>query len=400
MKYNNGFLKQLKVLFHVLLFLILPTINLQSKCSVNREKLISAELPTEEPDSIINITISSVGDLMCHSTQYNYARVEGDSFNFAPCFDYVLPWLTKPDMLLGNLETTFGGTGIPYSGFPYFNSPDDYAAAIKSVGFDFLVTANNHANDTGEKGIKRTIKILDEAGIPHTGTFASQQDRDSIRITDVSGITVVVLAYSFSTNGLDLAVGKPWLVNLCDSDLIQNDIKKSRALCAELVIVFYHFGNEYERVPGQYQKDMVNFAIENGADIILGSHPHVLQPVDFYKTQGATLDTGFVAYSMGNFISNQQDPYTYEGIIINMHIEKNMLSGKIKITSVDYLPTWVYKGKNEEKKLHVVFPAISGAETYFPEFINTQYGDQLKNAFKNTEGTMEKYTNKVLPVTE
>jgi len=400
LSYLGGCLRNMKSYFYFFLILLVTGINLQSKCSVNEVSVVQIPTDTINKDTLINITISSVGDLMCHSTQYNYARVDADSFNFVPCFEYVQSWLNKPDLMLGNLETTFAGNNIPYSGYPYFNSPDDYITSLKKVGFDFLVTANNHANDTGEKGILRTIEKLDEEGFNHTGTYSSQKDRDSIRIVNVEGIKIAILSYTYSTNGLLLTEGKPWLVNYCDSALIQKDIKQSRISGAELVLVFYHFGNEYERLPGAYQKDLVKFAIECGADIILGSHVHVLQPLDFFVTQNATLDTGFVIYSMGNFISNQQDQYTNEGIIVNIHLEKNINSNKIKITEVDYVPTWVYKGKNEAKKLHMVFPVMPGAESAFPEFIITNFDQDIKNAYKNTTGTMEKYTNKVLPVTQ
>ena len=395
-----GRFRGIKSWFYFILILLVTGINLQSKCSVNNVSVVPIPADTIKEDTLINITISSVGDLMCHSTQYKYAKVSEDSFNFVPCFEYVQPWLTKPDLLLGNLETTFAGNNIPYSGYPYFNSPDDYITSLKKVGFDFLVTANNHANDTGEKGILRTIKKLEEEGFDHTGTYTSQKDRDSIRIADVEGIKIAILSFTYSTNGLMLTEGKPWLVNFCDSALIQKDIKASRIAGADLVLVFYHFGNEYERMPNAYQKDLVKYAIECGADIILGSHVHVLQPLDFFVTQNATLDTGFVIYSMGNFISNQQDQYTNEGVIVNIHLEKNTRSNKIKIAKVDYVPTWVYKGKNEAKILHMVFPVMPGAESAFPDFINTNYGQDIKNAYKNTIGTMEKYTDKAKPVTQ
>jgi len=362
----------------------------------NTSSKVSSHSDSTTTDSLDEFTIAAVGDLMCHSTQYNFARVEGDSFNFAPCFDYVLPYLQSADLLIGNLETTFAGTGIPYSGYPYFNTPDDYATAVKQIGFDFIVTANNHSNDTGEKGILRTINVLDGLDMPHTGTFTSAGDRDSIRIMEVAGTRIAIVSYTYSTNGLDLTPGKPWLVNYCDSSLIEKDIAASRRSGANLVIVFYHFGNEYERMPSAYQEDFVNHAVASGADIVLGSHPHVLQPAHFYKTNKATLDTGFVAYSLGNFISNQQDEYTDEGVILNLHFLRNNRSGKISLQRVDYVPTWVYKGKNEQKKLHVVFPAFMvNDSTSLPAYITQPYKNEMQSALKNTAETMTKMSDRV-----
>ncbi len=385
--------------FSLVLFLFIYLgICTQSKCSAQAEENNLMVTDTTKTDSLVNITLSAVGDLMCHSTQFNYARVAADSFNFVPCYEYILPWLTKPDVMIGNLETTLAGKNISYSGYPYFNTPDDYAAALKQVGFDFIVTANNHANDTGEKGIIRTIDVLDNLAIPHTGTYASAPDRDSVRILNIKNIKIAILSYTYSTNGLDLTPGKPWLVNYCDSALIKNDIIKSRSSGAELVLVFFHFGNEYERLPGTYQQNFVNHAIDCGADIILGSHTHVLQPVNYFITKNATVDTGFVAYSLGNFISNQQDEYTDEGMVINLYIEKNTNTNKIRITKADYVPTWVYKGKSEAKKLHVVFPVLSEDDAALPEFVKKQYGEEIKKAWNNTTGTMNTYTDKIQPV--
>lgn len=382
-----------------ILLLILPFICVQSKCSGTKDLTAQTNDSLPLADSIVTFTISSVGDLMCHSTQFNFAKVAEDSFNFEPCFEYILPWLQKPDLLLGNLETTLAGNKQAYSGFPYFNTPDDYAIALKNIGFDFLITANNHSNDTGEKGILRTIKQLNAFGFNTTGTYTSQNDRDSIRIVDVKGVKIAIMAYSYSTNGLPLATGKPWLVNMCDSVLIKRDIETSRSLGAELVVVFYHFGEEYQRLPSKYQENFVNFAVDCGADVVFGSHTHVLQPATFIKGVNSTVDSVFVAYSMGNFISNQQDEYTDEGVIFNLHFEKNLHSNKIVLTKADYVPTWVYKGKHEAKKLHVVFPAFDPNDPKLPEFVQQFYKDEIQKAITNTTKTMNTYTSSIKPAT-
>ncbi len=370
------------------------------KPHVSQNNVVELRADVLPEDSIISFTLTAVGDLMCHSTQFNFARVAADSFNFVPCFEYVQSYLSNTDFLIGNLETTLGGTGLPYSGFPFFNSPDDYAESIKKIGFDFVVTANNHANDTGEKGILRTISVLDKTGLVHTGSFTSGADRDSIRIVNINGVKIGIIAYTYSTNDLPLTEGKPWLVNYCDSALIKKDMAAGRKAGADLMLVFYHFGNEYQRLPSQYQKDFVNYAVECGADLIIGSHPHVLQPAEFFKTNNAKLDTGFVAYSLGNFISNQQDEYTDESVILNIRIEKNKISNAIEIRDVTYVPTWVYKGKNEAKKLHLVMPAYMVNDTInpLPEFLTESYRQEMKSAIQHTNETMHKLTPNIFPV--
>jgi poly-gamma-glutamate capsule biosynthesis protein CapA/YwtB (metallophosphatase superfamily) len=342
------------------------------------------EVPAEE-DSISYVSIAAVGDLMCHSTQFKYVAQTGGRFDFTPCFEHVKPILSNADFCIGNLETTLAGTRLPYSGYPQFNSPDDYAAGILDAGFDMLVTANNHSNDTGEKGILRTLYVLDSIGLPHVGTYSSQAARDSARVMELNGIHFTVLAYTYSTNGIDLPAGKSWLVNPIDSALINSDMEAARQAGAEIIIVFYHFGNEYERSPSAYQQAYAGWAIENGADIILGSHPHVVQPAGYYKAQNASVDSGFIAWSMGNFISNQRDNYTDDGIIIQLTIEKNHHSGKLRISHAGYTPTWVYKGTDDRLKKHIIFPA----KGVLPDFLSDAYWKEMDQSVMNTAEMMQ-----------
>lgn len=346
------------------------------------------QVPTVQPDTSITFSIGAVGDLMCHSTQFNNARVQGDTFDFSGSFEFVAPIISSVDLMLGNLETTLAGDRTAYSGYPQFNTPDAYATALKSSGFDCIITANNHSNDTGEEGILRTISVLDKLGLHHTGSFTSAQDRDSVRIYTVQGVKVGIAAYTYSTNGLPLTDGKPWLVNMIDSALIKKDIAAGRAHGAELMIVFFHFGDEYQRLPNSYQKSYTQLAIDCGADIIFGSHPHVLQPAGFYPGNGSTVDSVYVAWSMGNFISNQQDEYTDEGVIVQLQITKDLRSGKINITEAKHVPTWVYRGKLADRKVHTVFPIVDTAYTGIPTYILENYRSELDKAWTHTQKTL------------
>ena len=311
-------------------------------------------------DSSVTITISVVGDLMCHSPQFEYAQVGKDSFDFSPVYRHVKNYLISSDFTLGNLETvTAGEENGGYTGYPFFNSPASYISALKDVGFDLFVTANNHALDRSEKGIVKTIDEISLRKLGYVGTFKSQRDRDSIRIFDLKGIKIAVLAYSYGTNGNPIPKDKSYLINLIDYDLIEKDIKMARINGAELVFVHFHFGDEYKREPVQFQQDVVNKTIEFGADIIIGGHPHVIQPVDFYKTTNDRLDTGFVAYSMGNFFSNQRKRYTDAGMILTIKIKKDLISNKFEINEVNYLPTWVFKGFTTNGKEYVIIPSTN-----------------------------------------
>lgn len=341
-------------------------------------------------DSISVIKISVVGDLMCHSTQYNYARVEGDSFNFVPVFRYIEKYFQESDFTFGNLETVLAGKERGYSGYPLFNTPDDYVISLQKVGFDLLVTANNHSLDKGEDGLRRTIKKLNEYGIHYTGTYSSQKDRDSVRIFNIKGISFAILAYTYGTNGMQIPNGREYIINLISDELIKNDIQSARNKGAEIVIVHYHFGEEYKREPSAYQKNVVDKTIKFGADIVVGGHPHVLQPVKYYKTENARVDSGFVAYSLGNFFSNQQWRYSDVGAILQFEIEKHFKNDSLALRSLSFVPAWVFRGVTENGKEYILLPP---ADTVY-SFLNSEEKRKMNEAFEDSRYILKKYENR------
>jgi len=281
---------------------------------------------------------------------------------------------------------------VGYKGYPNFNTPDDYLDALKAVGFDFLSTANNHSLDQGEKGVLRTLEKLDAYGIGHTGTHSSDQDRDSVRVVHVKGMRLAILNYTYGMNGYKCPEGKPWMVNAIDTVQIKEDVKQAKSLEPDLVISCFHWGNEYEHEPNAYQKAVAKVAILAGVDVILGSHPHVIQPIEKFKTHGGRLDSGLVVWSMGNFISNQVNRYTDAGVVVYLSLEKNNLNGKVALKSVSYTPTWVYRAYNPAKKIHVVVPATYALEDSFPlEYVPSTYHPKVLEALHDTEKYLCKY---------
>lgn len=329
---------------------------------------------------------------MCHSPQFEYAKVGKDSFDFTTVYRKVQKYLSSSDFTFGNLETvTAGKENGGYTGYPFFNTPASYITVLRDFGFDLLVTANNHSLDRSEKGILKTIDEINSRNLKYVGTYKSQRDRDSIRIFNIKGIKIAILAYSYGTNGNPIPKGKSYLINLIDYDLIQKDISKARSNGAELVLVHFHFGEEYKREPVQFQKEVVNKTIELGADIIIGGHPHVLQPVNFYKTKNAKLDSGFVAYSMGNFFSNQQKRYTDAGMILTIKIKKDFTKNNIEITEVNYIPTWVFKGSTSNGKEYVIMPSTNIPDTTIN--LSKSETEKMNQAFNDTRYIITKYTN-------
>ncbi len=346
-------------------------------------------------DSLVTISISAVGDLMCHSPEADYAKVTADSFDFNPAFSIIRQYLNKSDFTFGNFETVTGGKSLGYSGYPFFNAPDEFISAIKFAGFNLLTTSNNHALDKGEKGLLRTISVINKNGINYVGTFSSERDRDSIRIFNLKGIKVALLAYTYGTNGNYIPPNKPYLINIIDTSLIKKDIKTARQQNADIVLVYFHFGEEYHRLPTDYQKNIVEKTIQDGADIIIGSHPHVIEPVAYFKTNGGKLDTGFVAFSLGNFISNQRWRYSDAGLVLNLYLTKNLKSDSVYISKVTYLPTWVFKGKIQNKNEFKIIPAQEPSPKIL-NYLGENNLAKMEQAFRDTKNILTTYTNRIL----
>ncbi|MBV6421824.1 MAG: Capsule biosynthesis protein CapA [Ignavibacteriaceae bacterium] len=378
----------MKSILSFIAFIIIITLQHYLFNSVGAEK---TEVSVPE-DSALTVTLCFTGDLMCHSTQFNYANVGADTFDFTGVYKEVKTFLSESDFTVGNLETVVAGKNKGYSGYPYFNAPDDFIYALKDAGFDLLITANNHALDQGWDGVKRTIEIINDNQLYQTGTFVSKEDRDSVRIFEINSIKIAFLAYSENTNGLPIPKGKDFAINLIDEELIKNDIVKAREKNVDVVLVHLHFGREYLREPDDYQKQIVNKIIEYGADIIIGGHPHVIQPVNFFKTNNAELDSGFVAYSLGNFVSNQRWRYSDAGLILNIQISKNILTDSIYIREVNYLPTWVFKGETEKGREYVILPSQLSNDTTC-NYLTKQDKKLMEEAFSDTKEIINKYSN-------
>jgi len=307
------------------------------------------------PDVYRQAKLAAVGDLMAHEEQLAAAlNKKTGAYDFSYAFRDVKEYLQSADLAVGNLETVFAGEAAGYSCYPRFNTPDAYAAAIAAAGFDLLTTANNHSNDKNGPGIFRTIDVLDQNGIGHVGTYKSAGAREEIKTVFVNGIVFAFLSYSYGTNGIPLK--DAWSVNLLDRDLISGDIRRAKALDPDFIIVLPHMGDEYAEQASDAYRQWVRFMFESGADIVLASHPHVLQPVEFTEVNGTDGKTRecFAAYSLGNFVTSQRTIPRDEGIILNLYFEKKN-DEKARLINVSYIPTWVrYIGANGAYDVHPI----------------------------------------------
>lgn len=311
----------------------------------------------QEEQKDTSISMAVVGDIMCHGPNYKDAyNASTKTYDFSTFFPQIKSYISNADIAVGNLETTFAGGNKAYSGYPTFNSPPQLAKDIQDLGIDVLTTSNNHSMDSDYNGLINTIDTLDNLGISHTGTFKSEEDKNKILIKDVNGVKIAFLSYTYGTNGISIPKGKEYCINLINKDLIKKQLESAKAQNPDVICVSMHWGIEYKLQPNTEQKDLADYLFENGADIILGSHPHVLEPMEKRPVtlSDGTKKDGFVIYSLGNFISAQKDKYTKDSIILNLKITKHS-QGNITIDSYDYTPIYMQdNGANAKNRYELV----------------------------------------------
>ncbi|MCH5346951.1 MAG: CapA family protein [Muribaculaceae bacterium] len=283
-----------------------------------------------------SITLLFVGDAMQHEAQLNAAkRNRNDSltYNYENCYSLIAPAVKNADYAIVNLELALGG-GTNFSGYPCFSAPDSYASALKNAGFDLFLTANNHCLDRLDKGLRRTLDVLDTLHVDHIGTYHDAAERTRLVpfIKDINGFNVGFLNYTYGTNGIKATGGAE--VAYIDRERIAKEIKATRDAGAEIIVVAIHWGIEYKLNENQEQRALADFLVNQGVDIVMGGHPHVVQPMKMVNNEN-TGRRALVVYSLGNFISNMRRKDTLGGALVNVVIERDS-TGLAVVKSADY----------------------------------------------------------------
>ena len=278
------------------------------------------------------VEIVFAGDAMQHEAQNKAAKQADGSYSFDECFAAIAPYVEEADYAVVNLETPLGGA--PYSGYPMFCAPDSYSEALKKAGFDLMLTANNHALDKRDKGAKRTLDILDELGLDHVGTYRNKADREKALplIKDINGFKIAFLNYTYGTNGIK--VQNDVVVDYIDKAKIKKDIATARANGAEVLCVCMHWGVEYVLLPNAQQKALADFLTEEGVDLIIGGHPHVIQPMEMRWSKAHNKKV-FLIYSLGNLISNMTTKDTRGGALAKVKLVRDE-NGNPVVDSASY----------------------------------------------------------------
>ena len=304
---------------------------------INEGERRRVTFPSSQEERISEMTIVFGGDYMQHSPQLNGALLAAGGYDFTPTLRYMDSLWSSADFVALNFETTVGDA--LYTGYPTFKSPVECMSALKECGVDIIFTANNHCCDGGGRGLVRTIDCADSLGLLHLGTYKDSVGYANNRVVYIEkdDIRVALLNYTYGTNGIPVPRGR--VVNMIDTMVIKQDLELASE--ADVRVVSIHWGDEYQRMPNSNQRRLGARLHDWGADVIVGTHPHVVQPAEIFRSDDGNAIDGVLFYSLGNFISNQRDRYRDGGLNVKLYIGKGG-DGEIFL-GVESVPVWVYK---------------------------------------------------------
>ena len=371
------------------------------------------EPPTEPPiTKVATATVSSVGDMLMHmpvvNTGYNETTRE---YDLRMIFDYISDYTTSADLMVGNLETTLAGldNGYKYSGYPQFNCPDSVVDSMKNAGFDVVLTANNHTYDTRNVGLKRTLEVIQDRQLQYLGTKLDAEEKDYI-IADCNGIQIGLMCYTYDTgtedpetialNGITLTKEDSKLVNSFDYnelDIFYADVEENMAQMAEdgaeAVMLYIHWGKEYQLQANSSQKAIAQKLCDLGVDVIVGGHPHVVQPVELLTSTTDEDQKTVCLYSMGNAVSNQRlgnlssvkTAHTEDGAMLQITFAEYS-DGTVIVETADVLPFWVWMHYDEDwNKLYQLMPLDDQIEDWQNQFgVDDDVLKKLQDSYDRT----------------
>ena len=360
--------------------------------------------PTIAEKEDTTISVLGAGDVLMHMEQvYSGYDSKTNTYNYDNFFAYVKDYISTSDLAICNSETTYLGNGHNFSGYPKFNSPKEILDSIKNAGFDMACSSHNHINDMGDKGIESTAKLIKEAGLDLLGVKNDVKDKNYI-VKDIKGIKIGITNYSYSTidkngyryiNGLPLSKEMEPKINLFSDSNIENDINNMKSTYdnmlkdgADFTIFYIHWGNEYQLQPSAQQEKLAGMLNSIGVNVIFGSHPHVVQPIRTLKNSTNGNET-LVCYSLGNFISNQRfetmgNLKSEDGLMVKLFITKDS-NNKVKLTSYETEPTWVYKYVNASgKTVYNILPTNKILEANDIEGLSEDVFNRVRNSNKST----------------
>jgi poly-gamma-glutamate synthesis protein (capsule biosynthesis protein) len=305
----------------------------------------------------------AVGDVLIHDSVRKSATLPGGAFDFRPSFEVVAPVIRQADIAVANLESQVAGADRGFSGYPNFNAPDELVGALKDAGFTAVTVANNHSLDRGWPGLAASLATVDAAGLNYAGAYLSPEDKAKRLVLVHNGVRVALLSYTYGLNGRSFPPREEdWRLGIIDIELIWKDMAAARAQGADFMVVALHFGEEYWRKPTPYQRDVVDKLLAGGPepgqeapDVILGHHPHVVQPFVLVPPGADGGPAKAIIWSLGNFISSQPYPWTDIGLILDLRLTIEP-DGRRIVGPVRLIPTYCHRGLRNQARLFQVLP--------------------------------------------
>lgn len=353
--------------------------------------------PTPTPVAKLTATILAAGDVIMHDNVIKSGKKDDNTYDYTEIFSEIKPYVQKADFSVINYEGVTLDSDKNYAGYPLFNAPPAIISAIADTGFDMVNNGNNHSLDKGLKGLLETRNIIKEKNMQVIGTY-NDKGESRYKIRDLNGIKVGFLSYTYGCNMNENRLTeeeRETHISLIDNKKIETEIQ-TLSPKVDLVVVLMHWGVEYRKEPTNEQKKLADDIFSWGADVILGSHPHVVEPSDTREVDG---EVKYLVYGMGNFLSNQiggdnpnerNNDYTEDSMMILIEIEKNNITGKTSLISVQHIPTWVYRYTEQDIYKYTIYPVPS------PDIIDSEVSDsalaeKLKNSYNRTMKMVKDY---------
>ena len=374
-----------------------------------------------DPSQLVEVAradITVVGDLMLHLPIVRSGEISG-GYDFDSIFTYVTPYISAADYAVANLETTLAGTdGKEYTGFPNFNSPDQIAQSAKNTGFDMLLTGNNHCYDYGTAGLSRTLTTLNSYMLDTLGTVENSAEPRHV-VRNLSGIKVGMACYTFADidengnvtiNGLTTDSAAKGLINAFDYDKlsqfyteVEGEIASMRANGADTVILYIHWGDDYTTNISENQKAIAQKLCDLGVDVIAGSHPHVIQPIDLLTSSVDPAHKTICFYSMGNFLSNQRADniglttgHSEDGVLFTFALTKYN-DGSVRVSTINLLPTWVLVQGSDENRDFYILPLNQTVTDWQSAYnLSEEQLSGAKNSYNRTMALVTPGLNKIV----
>lgn len=377
---NKKLRKNVKNFLILTIFVILASYTgwfLQRNESLNKQKVV-INYETVDTRKTTKVSMAMVGDALIHGTVYltanRYANYNG--YDFKPMLKYTKELIQDYDLAYYNQETILGGKELGLSTYPLFNSPYEVGDAFIDAGFNLVSLATNHTLDKGEKGILNSRAYWNkQENVVAAGSYSSNEERDKIIVSEKNGLTYAFLSYTTYTNGLIVPKGKEYLVNVYDKEKVKKDVEAYKDK-VDVIMVAMHWGTEYVSYPTTAQKEIANYLASLGVNLIIGTHPHVIEPIEYI---GDTL----VIYSLGNFVSSQVGVERLTGLMASLDIIKEEYHGETKITFDNIEGTLLYTDRNNG---YIVYPyhkltnnILNGYQSYYEKYkkIVTAYSDKV-----------------------